>query len=143
MGRLFWFTCFESFFLIEITSFINIFSPCKSIPFSFNSAWWTFSSVTINANPLLFPDLLMKSMLIKKFCLKYCADLKPKSSKRSFSLVSLCTSPINSCFFSEILLFVFNVWFPSWFPLKSLDLNSLNEWFSCFCHFKLSWGCFL
>ena len=63
LGRLFWFTYFGLFLLVAIASFINIFSPNKSISFSFNNSWCTFYGATIIANPLFFRVLSIKSML--------------------------------------------------------------------------------
>ena len=66
LGRLFWFTCFGLFLLVAIASFIKIFPPNKSIPFSFNNSWCTFYGATIIANPLLFRALSIKSMLTRQ-----------------------------------------------------------------------------
>ena len=133
--------CFGSCFLVEIVSFINSFLPRKPVPFTFSSSWCTFSGVTMNENPLLFPILLIKGMLTEKFCIRYCANLKPKSLYRSSSAVSLCKFPIKNCFFSEISLFVCVVWFLFWFISESSWSGFSALVFCLFCLlFFLFWS---
>ena len=112
--------CFGSCFQVEIASFINSFTLTKSISSSFGRSWCTFSGVTINANLLLLLVLLIKSILTKQFCLRYCVDLKPRSLYRSSSVVWLCKFPINNCFYPYLYMLTGS---HSDLYLKVLDLH--------------------
>ena len=111
--------CFGSLNLIEIASLINIFSTKKICSIYFQQILVYYFWCSYKCKSFTFTRFLIKVMLTKQFCLRYCVNLKPKSLYRSSSVESLCKFPINSCFFSEIFLFVYVAWFPFWFISES------------------------
>lgn len=136
--------CFGFFFQIEIFSFINVFLPSKSFPFSFNSFWCTFDDVTINANPLLLLVLSIKGKLTKQFCLRIYIDFKIKEFvKVLFNTIIVQISKKWLLLFWNVPVCTFNVQFLSWI-LFAIPWSEFTEWeFSLFLSGKFSQVCFL
>ena len=119
LNSLIWFSCFKLFFLVEIASFINIFNQANVFHSVSKVPDALFLACNYEFKSFSFPGFINRRHAIQVVLLKV---LRLSYTKEFVKILFNCITvqvSINSCFFSDIFLFVYDVWFLFWCSFES------------------------